>query len=93
MWDFFIGWLANILEVEREHLASEPSELEERAGASSLFAQYYEFNTVEQLAGNDPTKFESVLKLDYNTAFTHLRYMNTMTKYQRKLNKLATEKK
>lgn len=91
---FFFEWLGKVLEVEREHLSPpDLSSEEERAGASLLFNEFHEFNTVESLAGNDPTKFNAVLAMDYNTAFAHLKYMNTVNKYQRKLNKILSEKK
>jgi hypothetical protein len=31
--------------------------------------------------------------MDYNTAFAHLKYLNTMNKYQRKLNEIISKKK
>ena len=64
-----------------------------RAGCSTLFSEFHEFNTIEQLSNNDLTKFNEVQKMDYNTAFAHLVYMNRIGQYQKKLNKIYTEKK
>lgn len=57
------------------------------------FNEFHEFNTLEHLAGNDPTKFNAVLAMDYNTAFAHLKYLNAMINYQRKLNEIISKKK
>lgn len=33
------------------------------------------------------------MKMDYHTAFAHLKYMSTLNNYQRALNKILSEKK
>ena len=79
--------------MEQSRLKSEPTTDEIRAGCISLFEEFYEWNTVEQLTGGDPLRIADAMKLTYNEAFTHLRYQHAKGEYQRKYHEIVSKTK
>ena len=68
----YIEQLKSILEDEAKTLSSKPDPLQVEAGVD-MFNQFGVMNTIKALANNDITKYAEVEKIEYNTAFVHMR--------------------
>jgi hypothetical protein len=83
----YIEQLTQILEDEEKTLSSEPDQEQVEAGVR-MFEQFGVMNTIKALANNDVTKYDDVLKIEYNTIFVTMRMNKTQKDFNENYRKI-----
>lgn len=82
----------SILESENKLLKNEPSNEERRAGLKN-FDKFGSFNLIDTLAGGDILKHDAIYQQNYERVFIKLLRDLEVSKFQRRLNEIYTQKK
>ncbi len=81
----------DIVEMESEHLKSEPT-TEQRQAGIDMFDEFGIMNTVDSLAGGDVLNYEKILNIDYNTIFIKLKMLKFAGIYNKNYSKIQNRK-
>lgn len=82
--------LKTLNERDKKQLKSEITHEQKRAGID-MFNDLGDFNTINMIAGGDVTKYDEVLRIDYNTIFNKLYHIKISAKFDKALNKILNE--
>jgi len=84
--------IKEILEVEKHNLDNPPSAEQIRAGIEE-FSKLGYFNTIDDLAGGDPIKYDAVLELEYIVIYNKLLKSKISSKFAERYSAILREKK
>jgi len=88
----YIEQLGKICEIEAEHLKSDVTNEQKRAGID-MFNEFEVMNTIDSLAGGNILNYEKVLEIDYNTVFIKLKMLKFASQYKENYAKIMSKKK
>lgn len=87
----YIEQLNAIIEIEKEHLSTKPTNEQVAAGVN-MFEEFGVMNTIKALANGNILNYEKVLKIEYNTVFNHMRMNKTESIFQENYRKVMEQK-
>lgn len=89
---FLLDQITKRVEYEKKVIVSTITHEQILAGIKN-FNVLGDFNTIDEIAGGDPLKYEAVLEIDYHTIFNKLLKNNITTRFETAYHKIMSAKK